>query len=187
MGDAAPAGWLALLAALVVPASLAAQHAVLGPLTRLAEMVVTVFAVIALASAAADPASSANAAAAILPYLAVPVIAAFLYLRQREGAALLVASAVLLATACLANEELRSVSYAVTCCEWLVLTTVAAGMARMQQHNLRSRPEQPQPYAEATRLLTQLRGVARQLPGATLDPGGIAEHLLEELQPTVPV
>ncbi len=40
----------------------------------------------------------------------------------------------------------------------------------------------PQPYAEATRLLTQLRTVARQLPGATLDPGGISEHLLEELR-----
>src|SRR5690606_7183187 len=31
-----------------------------------------------------------------------------------------------------------------------------------------------------TRLLTQLRTVARRLPGATLDPGGIAEHLIEE-------
>jgi signal transduction histidine kinase len=40
----------------------------------------------------------------------------------------------------------------------------------------------PQPYAEATRLLTQLRSVARQLPGATLDPGGISEHLIEELR-----
>src|SRR5690606_2527648 len=45
----------------------------------------------------------------------------------------------------------------------------------------------PQPYAEATRLLTQLRSVARQLPGATLDPGGIAEHLLEEVRAEVPV
>ena len=45
----------------------------------------------------------------------------------------------------------------------------------------------PQPYAEATRLLTQLRTVARQLPGATLDPGGIAEHLIEELRLVAPL
>ena len=44
----------------------------------------------------------------------------------------------------------------------------------------------PQPYAEATRLLTQLRSVARSLPGATLDPGGISEHLLEELRAVAP-
>ncbi len=44
----------------------------------------------------------------------------------------------------------------------------------------------PQPYAEATRLLTQLRTVARQLPGATLDPGGIAEHLIEEVRAVTP-
>ncbi len=40
-------------------------------------------------------------------------------------------------------------------------------------------------YAEASRLLTQLRTIARQLPG-TLDPGGIAEHLLDELRAVVP-
>ncbi|MGH3546075.1 MAG: sensor histidine kinase [Mycobacteriales bacterium] len=40
-------------------------------------------------------------------------------------------------------------------------------------------------YAQASRLLTQLRTIARQLPG-TLDPGGIAEHLLDELRGTIP-
>ncbi len=60
--------------------------------------------------------------------------------------------------------------------------------ARHLRHRLRATrtygrgEDRPQPYAEATRLLTQLRRVARQLPGATLDPGGISEHLLEELR-----
>src|SRR6185295_2205556 len=45
----------------------------------------------------------------------------------------------------------------------------------------------PQPYAEATRLLTQLRTVARQLPGATLDPGGLSEHLIEAVRVIAPV
>ena len=57
-------------------------------------------------------------------------------------------------------------------------------MQRAMHH--RGHQPQPQPYAEATRLLTQLRSVARQLPGATLDPGGIAEHLLEELRAVAP-
>lgn len=40
-------------------------------------------------------------------------------------------------------------------------------------------------YAQAARLLTQLRTIARQLPG-TLDPAGIAEHLLDELRGVIP-
>ncbi|HEX3732582.1 MAG TPA: histidine kinase [Mycobacteriales bacterium] len=40
-------------------------------------------------------------------------------------------------------------------------------------------------YVQASRLLTQLRTIARQLPG-TLDPGGIAEHLLDELRTIIP-
>jgi signal transduction histidine kinase len=35
------------------------------------------------------------------------------------------------------------------------------------------------PYAEAAALLTQLRVVARQLPGSTLDPGGIATEIVD--------
>ena len=71
-----------------------------------------------------------------------------------------------------------------SCAQWLVLAGLGAvdrrrAAARSRAGRSRS---SPQPYAEATRLLTQLRSVARQLPGATLDPGGIAEHLLEELR-----
>jgi signal transduction histidine kinase len=40
-------------------------------------------------------------------------------------------------------------------------------------------------YAEATRLLTRLRAVARRMPG-TLDPGGIADKLLEEVRRVAP-
>lgn len=40
-------------------------------------------------------------------------------------------------------------------------------------------------YLQAARLLTQLRTIARQLPG-TLDPVGIAEHLLDELRSIIP-
>jgi signal transduction histidine kinase len=67
--------------------------------------------------------------------------------------------------------------------EWVAIAGLSAGfVASVQRRLVRDSPPGPQPYAEATRLLTQLRTVARQLPGATLDPGGIAEHLIEEVR-----
>ncbi|WP_025274888.1 sensor histidine kinase [Haloglycomyces albus] len=39
--------------------------------------------------------------------------------------------------------------------------------------------ETERPYEEAAALLTQLRVVARQLPGSTLDPGGIASEIVD--------
>src|SRR5438309_1741922 len=59
---------------------------------------------------------------------------------------------------------------------------LAAAVAVALQLTVQDRRDRPQPYAEATRLLTQLRSVARQLPGATLDPGGLAQHLIDEVR-----
>ena len=61
-------------------------------------------------------------------------------------------------------------------------TCSAAAVTDALQRTIQDRRDRPQPYAEATRLLTQLRSVARQLPGATLDPGGLGEHLIEEVR-----
>ena len=68
----------------------------------------------------------------------------------------------------------------------LALVALAAAVAATLQDSLIAKRDSPQPYAEATRLLTQLRSVARQLPGATLDPGGLAEHLLDEVRAVAP-
>src|SRR5438094_927906 len=65
---------------------------------------------------------------------------------------------------------------------WAVLLAIAAAVTDALQRTIQDRRDRPQPYAEATRLLTQLRSVARQLPGATLDPGGLGEHLIEEVR-----
>ena len=81
------------------------------------------------------------------------------------------------------GREIAHLGYLAACLQWGVL--IALGIfvtASVQQRTYGRGEDRPQPYAEATRLLTQLRAVARQLPGATLDPGGIAEHLLEELR-----
>src|SRR2546421_6441189 len=123
------------------------------------------------------------AAVAILPYLLVPVVAAALYRRRLEWVALLALAAALLLV--LAFTDVPAADrgpYLVAALEWLLFTTLAAGVTDTLQRTIQERRDSPQPYAEATRLLTQLRSVARQLPGATLDPGGLAEHLIEEVR-----
>src|SRR5207302_1464822 len=81
--------------------------------------------------------------------------------------------------------RLSSVDYAFAALLWLLVSLAGASAGRRMY--AAATPEQPQPYAEATRLLTQLRTVARQLPGGTLDPGGIAAHLLDEVEQVAPV
>ncbi|MBN1174603.1 MAG: GAF domain-containing sensor histidine kinase [Micromonosporaceae bacterium] len=185
--DSRAVHWLALIAIAALPASIGAAHQVIGPLARLAEIVLTALAAATLAATPSAGISAGQAAAAILPYLPVPVIAATLHRRKNETVWLLAVAGVVLGGAALLDPRLREVAYLGACAEWVVLTALAASIAGAQQHSLLARRNQPQPYAEATRLLTQLRGVARQLPGATLDPGGLAEHLLEDLQTTAPV
>src|SRR5438270_467767 len=73
-------------------------------------------------------------------------------------------------------------AYLVVTFEWLLFSALAAAVTDALQRTLQDRRDRPQPYAEATRLLTQLRTVARQLPGATLDPGGLAEHLIDDVR-----
>jgi signal transduction histidine kinase len=187
--DMVPVGhaiaWLALVALSAVPAVLAPQHRVIGPLARLAEVVTTC---LAAATLTADPRPGAalGAAATILPYLTVPVVSATLFRRRAEVPVLLIAAVAILAVAGITSHHLGDNAYTWSAVQWLGLTLTAAAVAGTLQHSLLSRRDSPQPYAEATRLLTQLRSVARQLPGATLDPGGLAEHLLDEVREVVP-
>jgi signal transduction histidine kinase len=178
--------WAVLLALTGVPAVLAPQHRVIGPLTRLAEVLITALAadvVVAHAVAGNELFQGGGAAAAVLPYLLVPIVAAALYRQRLEAAALLGLATALLVT--LAFTDVRVAdrdAYLVAAFEWLLFSTLAAAVTDTLQRTLQDRRDRPQPYAEATRLLTQLRSVARQLPGATLDPGGLAEHLIEEVR-----
>ncbi|MBO0866977.1 MAG: ATPase [Micromonosporaceae bacterium] len=175
--------WIGLLAAaggfgLALP-----RHRVVGPLSRLAEVIVVCFAVdsVAIRSVAVGDRDGAAAAAAFLPYLLAPVLSAAVYRRTRESLALLgVATGTLVGLAA-ARHYLTDTDFLVPTVQWLLLAAASAGVVAWVQATL-TRQEPPQPYAEATRLLTQLRTVARQLPGATLDPGGIAEHLLDEVR-----
>lgn len=187
-GDLDQLIWIALLAVAGIPAVLAPHHRVLAPLGRFAEVVIVGFA----ASQVADEASLGGmGAAAILPYLSVPLTVAALQRRAREGVALLAVTTASLAVGGFLNGNsadeplghLGQLGYLAVSVQWLVLAGLGLYAAGTLQRIWQARGEsRPQPYAEATRLLTQLRSVARQLPGATLDPGSISEHLLEELR-----
>ncbi|WP_326556685.1 sensor histidine kinase [Micromonospora sp. NBC_01796] len=180
--------WIALLAVAGIPAVLAPHHPILAPLGRFAEVVIVGF---AASQVAAEASIGGMGAAAILPYLAVPLTVAALQRRSTEGAALLAVTAASLAVGGFisgnsTNEplgHLGQLGYLAVSAQWLVLAALGLYAAGTLQRIWQLRGEsRPQPYAEATRLLTQLRSVARQLPGATLDPGSISEHLLEELR-----
>lgn len=182
--------WIALLAIAGVPAVVAPRHRVLAPLGRLAEVVLVGLAASEVA-AAADIRGAIGpglGALAILPYLAVPLTVAALQRRAREGITLLSAAAITLTLSGLVTQvdgaqQITQLGYVAVCAQWLILAAVGTVAAGTLQQIMQARGEgKPQPYAEATRLLTQLRSVARQLPGATLDPGGISEHLLDELR-----
>jgi signal transduction histidine kinase len=192
-GQVGQLGWLVPVAAAAGLATLADRHRRLGPVSRLAEVVTVALAASAVAAAAqaTGTAAASYGALALLPYLAVPPMVAGSRGRAGEAAGLLVAASAALAAAgavtTVAGEpQLTQVGYLVAGGQWLLLATLGTVIATALPRMLAAVPP-PQPYAEATRLLTQLRSVARQLPGATLDPGGIAEHLLEEVRAEVPV
>lgn len=181
--------WIAPLGIASIPAVIGPQQRVAAPLGRLAEVILVALgaSAVAVAADAAGTVSGGVGAAAMLPYLAVPLTAATVQGRPLEAAGLLAVAAVALTLAGWLTRtpdggtQLGELGYLAVCAQWLILAAIGTITAGAMQRAVLAR-RAPQPYAEATRLLTQLRQVARQLPGATLDPGSIAEHLLEELR-----
>ncbi len=183
--DALCVSWAVLLGIAAVPATAVPRHRVIGPLSRLAEVLITCLAtdvIVAHAAHGTPPLRGDAAAAATLPYLLVPFVAATLYRRNLEAVLLFVAAVAVLAGLGAADHRLSHYDYLLVTLLWLALAGLAAAVTATLQRSLLDRRELPQPYAEATRLLTQLRSVARRLPGATLDPGGLAEHLLDDVR-----
>ncbi len=189
-GDPVQLTWIGLLAIASIPAVFAPDQRYAAPLGRLAEVVIVCLAASSVAAAAdaSDSVSGGAGGGAVLPYLVVPLAAATFQGRPLESAGLLSLAATTLTAAGWFTKsdgmsQLGQVGYLAVCAQWLTLAAIGTITAGAMQRAMLAR-RAPQPYAEATRLLTQLRHVARQLPGATLDPGSIAEHLLEELRST---
>jgi len=180
--------WIVAFAGLLAIASLPSWAAVPGrsaaTVGRAAEIVITCFAAEFVVRNAHPHmfAAPGVAAGAILPYLVVPPVAAAMQRRRREAAGLLTLAAVVLTVLGLVDDQINDRGYLTESIEWVLLAAVAAAATSVLRDLLAQRRDRPQPYAEATRLLTQLRTVARQLPGATLDPGGLAEHLLDDVR-----
>ncbi len=184
--------WVALLAIAGIPASIPPSAAILVntgrvllPIGRATEVIITCLAadsVVRNFGAHSVYTSAGSAAGAMLPYLVVPPVAAAVARRRYELVGLLALAAVGLTVTGAIDGRLGDMGYLSACIEWLVLAGVAAAMALALQRAFAEHTTRPAPYAEATRLLTQLRTVARQLPGATLDPGGLAEHLLDDVR-----
>jgi signal transduction histidine kinase len=171
--------WLAVLAVAAVFAVPARGSSRLARVGRIAEVVVA-----ALAAARSGPAVGST-----LPYLAAPVLAAGLVGGAADAFALLGLAAALLVTRAWGTDLLDNPDFVRLSVTWLVVAAVVAMVASWAGRWLRmARPtvSDPEPeYAQATRLLTQLRTVARQLPG-TLDPGSIADRLLDEIRSVAP-
>jgi signal transduction histidine kinase len=188
--DPGQLAWIALLAVAGIPALVAPRHPQLAPLGRTAEVIVLCLAASQVAAVAVniDTIRAGLGAAAVLPYLAVPLTCAALRRRTREAVALVVLAGVVLTVSGLltitsAGRQITQLGYLAVGIQWVILASLGIAVATTWQRLVQARGDgKPQPYAEATRLLTQLRTVARQLPGATLDPGGISEHMLEEVR-----
>lgn len=182
--------WVGGLIVAGLPAVFTPRHRILAPAGRFAEVIIVGFGAAQVAAHTSGNALGQGiGASALLPYLSVPLTATALQRRSVESAALLVTTTVaLIAGGAVSTVDgtplLAKAGYLVVSAQWLVLASLGTLAASTLQRIMQQRGEagRPQPYAEATRLLTQLRSVARQLPGATLDPGGISEHLVEELR-----
>jgi signal transduction histidine kinase len=178
-GSATSWMWLALLAVaavLAVPGQVSPRLARAG---RVAEVSV----------AALAAARSGTAMGATLPYLAAPVLAAGLVGGAIDAFLLLGVAATLLTARAWGTQLAEDPDFIRLSVTWVVVAAVVAVVAAWAGRWLRmARPttSDPEPeYAQATRLLTQLRTVARQLPG-TLDPGSIGDRLLDEIRSVAP-
>lgn len=168
--------WCGLLVVATLPGFLAPTHRLLARLGMVAETVV-----VALAAASIDTGYGGT-----LPYLIVPVRMAAILVGAGEALAIVALAAVVFGGTLVAGGGPVTAHRLVPAALWLLIG-LAAALAGRRMYLAERRATAPQPYEAATRLLTQLRTVARQLPGGTLDLGGIAAGLLDEVTAVTPV
>ncbi len=89
-----------------------------------------------------------------------------------------VAAAVLLVGRVVRADEVDGASYSALAAQW-VLVALMSGVLAARIHGLSTTPSSMDRYAEARRLLSQLRAVTRGLPGS-LDPGTVAQTLMDD-------
>jgi signal transduction histidine kinase len=88
------------------------------------------------------------------------------------------AAAVLLAGRVLRGSDPQAAAYSASAAQW-VLVALLSGVLAARIHGLSAAPSPMDRYAEARRLLAQLRAVTRGLEGS-LDPGTVAQTLMDD-------
>ncbi|GAA3397865.1 sensor histidine kinase [Cryptosporangium minutisporangium] len=122
----------------------------------------------------------------LLSYLAAPAFAVGAVAGVVELVALVVVTAAALVVSGALQDQLGQDTFVLAAFESTVLAAVAGIVGMAVRRLVRSRSDAVEPeFVQAARLLTQLRTIARQLPG-TLDPGSLADRLLDELERVAP-
>jgi len=88
------------------------------------------------------------------------------------------AAAVLLVGRVVRADDADGASYSASAAQW-VLVALLSGVLAARIHGLTAAPSSMDRYAEARRLLSQLRAVTRGLEGS-LDPGTVAQTLMDD-------
>ncbi|WP_100445625.1 sensor histidine kinase [Glycomyces xiaoerkulensis] len=182
VGIVPAATWCGVLALAALPGVALPRHRILAPAGRLAEVVVVVLGTLA----------TGGLPAWMLPYLIAPfATAAFEASAPGEPAgyarfriwgppALVAVAAVGLLIQTPRVSAFDRGTYVTTVAVALAFGLAAAvGAWWLRRFRRSDQTHSKLPYAEAAALLTQLRVVARQLPGSTLDPGGIATEIVD--------
>ncbi|GAA2164296.1 MULTISPECIES: sensor histidine kinase [Glycomyces] len=183
-GLADAATWCGILALAALPGVVLPRHRLLAPAGQLAEVAVVVLGTLA---------TDGLPAAWLLPYLIAPFATAafdaadpnaeddrYARLRTWVPAVLVAVAAVGLIAQTPRISAYDRGAYVTTVAVALAFGLASAVGAWWMRRSRSSDMHHSQlPYAEAAALLTQLRVVARQLPGSTLDPGGIATEIVD--------
>jgi signal transduction histidine kinase len=165
---------------LVVPGAVSHRAAsVVARLGRVAEVVVVCLA-----------ATRGPAMIAVLPYLVVPTAVAGLLVGVVDAVGMAALAGVLLGGVGAYTGLYGEPGAVAGVVEWLAVATLGAVVSSwfgrtLQAVGVREQSSPEHAYVEASRLLTRLRAVARQMPG-TLDPGSLAERLLDEVLAIAP-
>lgn len=164
---------LAGAGAILVVAALAGRApagSVAGRLGRAAELLLACIAI----------SVTGQGASSFVMYLTVPVVAAGLFCGVVDAVLMAAFSALVLLALGARSPDFSLLAFG-TVGQYLLLATAVGLVAAWARRLLRTAPAAQQPlFGTAYRLLTELRTVARQLPG-TLDPVTVATGLLDEL------
>jgi signal transduction histidine kinase len=137
------------------------------------------------ALAAAVVVNSAPYDPALMPYLIVPPLSAGLVSGWRLAVTTSGTAAIVLVSQTVLGDSAFTAPYRVDAAQWVILALVVGLLGSWLRRLQLQQPTDIEVYAEAARLLTQLRDISRQLSGG-LDAVSLAQADLESLKAACP-